>query len=43
MVPDLAIRLSKLIGLKRRKIENKLLDLLYWTVEQRQARRFQSA
>jgi CRP/FNR family cyclic AMP-dependent transcriptional regulator len=40
MVPGLAIRLSKMIGLKRWKIENKLLDLLYRTVEQRLARTF---
>jgi CRP/FNR family cyclic AMP-dependent transcriptional regulator len=32
MAPGLAIRLSKMIGLKRWKIENKLLDLLYRTV-----------
>jgi CRP/FNR family transcriptional regulator, cyclic AMP receptor protein len=38
MVPGLAIRLSKMIGLKRWKIENKLLDLLYRTVEQRIAK-----
>ncbi len=40
MVPGLAIRLSKMIGLKRWKIENKLLDLLYRTVEQRLAKTF---
>lgn len=40
MVPGLVIRLSKMIGLKRWKIENKLLDLLYRTVEQRLARTF---
>lgn len=40
MVPGLAMRLSKMIGLKRWKIENKLLDLLYRTVEQRLAKTF---
>ncbi len=40
LVPGLAIRLSKMIGLKRWKIENKLLDLLYRTVEQRLAKTF---
>lgn len=40
MVPGLAIRLSKMIGLKRWKIENKLFDLLYRTVEQRLAKTF---
>ncbi len=40
MVPGLAIRLSKMIGLKRWKIENKLLDLLFRTVEQRLAKTF---
>jgi len=34
-VPGLAIQLTKMIGLRRWKIENKLLDLLYSTVEQR--------
>lgn len=38
MVPGLAIRLTKMIGLRRWKIENKLLDLLYSTVEQRLAK-----
>jgi CRP-like cAMP-binding protein len=38
MVPGLGIRLSKMIGLKRWKIENRLLDLLYRTVEQRLAK-----
>ncbi|MBI5074347.1 MAG: Crp/Fnr family transcriptional regulator [Nitrospirae bacterium] len=35
MVPGLSIRLTKMIGLRRWKIENKLLDLLFCTVEQR--------
>ncbi len=38
MVPGLSIRLTKMIGLRRWKIENKILDLLYSTVEQRLAR-----
>ncbi len=38
MVPGLAIRITKMMGLRRWKIENKLLDLLYSTVEQRLAR-----
>ncbi len=38
IVPGLSIRLSKIIGLRRRKIENKLLDLLYSTVEERLAK-----
>jgi CRP-like cAMP-binding protein len=37
-VPGLSIRLNKIIGLRRRKIENKLLDLLYSTVEERLAK-----
>ncbi|MBZ0155634.1 MAG: Crp/Fnr family transcriptional regulator [Alphaproteobacteria bacterium] len=37
-VPGLAIRVTKMIGLKRWKIETKLLDLLYRTVEQRLAK-----
>lgn len=40
MVPGLAIRLTKMIGLRRWKIENKLFDLLYSTVEQRLAKTF---
>jgi CRP/FNR family transcriptional regulator, cyclic AMP receptor protein len=40
VVPGLAVRVNKMIGLKRRKIENKLIDLLYRTVEQRLARTF---
>ncbi|BCB95580.1 cyclic nucleotide-binding protein [Dissulfurispira thermophila] len=35
MVPGLAIRLTKMIGFRRWKIENKLIDLLYCTVEKR--------
>jgi CRP-like cAMP-binding protein len=35
MVPGLSIRLNKIIGLRRRKIENKILDLLYSSVEER--------
>jgi CRP-like cAMP-binding protein len=38
IVPGLSIRLNKIIGLRRRKIENKLLDLLYSTVEVRLAK-----
>jgi CRP-like cAMP-binding protein len=38
MVPGLAIRLNKIIGLRRRKLENKLIDLLYCTVEERLAK-----
>lgn len=37
-VPGLAIRMTKMMGLKRWKIENTLLDLLYRTVEQRLAK-----
>jgi CRP-like cAMP-binding protein len=40
MVPGLAVRINKMIGLKRWKIENRLIDLLYRTVEQRLARTF---
>lgn len=40
MVPGLAVRMNKMIGLKRWKIENRLIDLLYRTVEQRLARTF---
>jgi CRP-like cAMP-binding protein len=40
MVPGLAVRMNKIIGLKRWKIENRLIDLLYRTVEQRLARTF---
>ncbi len=38
IVPGLSIRLNKIIGFRRRKIENKLLDLLYCTVEERLAK-----
>jgi CRP-like cAMP-binding protein len=38
MVPGLSIRLNKIMGLRRRRIENKLLDLLYCTVEERLAK-----
>jgi CRP-like cAMP-binding protein len=38
IVPGLSIRLNKIIGLRRWKIENKLLDLLYNTVEERLAK-----
>jgi CRP-like cAMP-binding protein len=38
IVPGLSIRLNKIIGFRRRKIENKLLDLLYSTVEARLAK-----
>ena len=40
MVPGLAVRMNKMIGLKRWKIENRLINLLYRTVEQRLARTF---
>jgi CRP/FNR family cyclic AMP-dependent transcriptional regulator len=40
MIPGLVIKMTKLIGLRRWKIENKLLDLLYRTVEQRLAKTF---
>jgi CRP-like cAMP-binding protein len=40
MVPGLAVRINKVIGLKRWKIENRLIDRLYRTVEQRLARTF---
>jgi CRP/FNR family cyclic AMP-dependent transcriptional regulator len=40
MVPGLSVRMTKMIGLKRWKIENRLLDLLYRTVEQRLAKTF---
>lgn len=35
MVPGLSLRITKMIGLRRWKIENKLLDLLYNSVEVR--------
>jgi CRP/FNR family transcriptional regulator len=37
-IPDLAIKVRKIQGLRRYKLENKLLDLLFGTVEQRLAR-----
>jgi CRP/FNR family transcriptional regulator, cyclic AMP receptor protein len=40
IVPGLSVRMTKMIGLKRWKIENKLLDLLQRTVEQRLAKTF---
>jgi len=40
VVPGLSVRMTRMIGLKRWKIENKLLDLLYRTVEQRLAMTF---
>jgi CRP-like cAMP-binding protein len=38
MVPGLAIRITKMIGFRRWKLENKLIDLLYGSVEQRLAK-----
>ncbi len=38
IVPGLSVRITKMMGLRRWKIENKLLDLLYSNVEQRLAR-----
>lgn len=38
IVPGLSIQLTKMIGFRRWKIENKLLDLLFCTVEQRLAK-----
>jgi len=38
MVPGLSIRITKMLGLRRWKVENKLLDMLYSTVEQRLAK-----
>ncbi|UCG77515.1 MAG: Crp/Fnr family transcriptional regulator [Nitrospirota bacterium] len=35
MVPGLSIRVTKMIGMRKWKMENKLLDLLYSSVEQR--------
>lgn len=37
-IPGLSIKITKMIGFRRCKIENKLLDLLFSTVEQRLAR-----
>lgn len=38
MVPGLSIKLTKMMGLRRWKVENRLMDLLYSTVEQRLAK-----
>lgn len=38
MVPGLSVKLTKIIGFRKRKLENKLLDLLFSTVEQRLAK-----
>jgi len=38
MIPGLSIRLTKMIGFRRWKLENKLIDLLYGSVEQRLAK-----
>ncbi len=38
MAPGLSIRLNKIIGFRRKKIENKLLDLLFSSVEERLAK-----
>ena len=40
MVPGLSVKLTKMMGLRRWKLENKLLDLLFSTVEQRLAKTF---
>ncbi len=40
MVPGLSVKITKMIGLRRWKIENKLLDLLFSTVEKRLAKTF---
>lgn len=37
-MPNLSMQITKMIGLRRRKIENKLLDLFFSTVEQRVAK-----
>jgi len=37
-MPNLSMQITKMIGLRRCKIENKLLDLLFTTVEQRVAK-----
>ncbi len=36
--PDISTKITKMMGLRRWKVENKLLDLLYSTVEQRIAK-----
>jgi CRP-like cAMP-binding protein len=38
LIPGLSIKITKMIGLRRWKLENKLLDLIYNTVEQRIAK-----
>ena len=38
MVPKLSIQISKIIGFRKCKVENKLIDLLFSTVEQRIAK-----
>lgn len=38
LVPGLSVKIKKMVGLRRWKIENKLLDLLHSTVRQRLAR-----
>ena len=38
MVPGLSIRVTKMIGFRRWKLENKLINLLYGSVEQRLAK-----
>ncbi len=40
LVPGLEIKVTKMMGLKHRKIENKLLELLFCSVEQRLAKTF---
>lgn len=40
IVPGLEIKISKMMGLKHRKIESKLLELIFCTVEQRLAKTF---
>jgi CRP/FNR family transcriptional regulator len=40
LVPGLGIKITKMQGLKRWKIENKLLELLFCSVEQRLAKTF---
>jgi CRP-like cAMP-binding protein len=37
-MPGLSMKITKMIGFRRYKIENKLLDLLFSTVEQRLAK-----
>ena len=37
-VPTLSIQISKIIGFRKCKVENKLIDLLFSTVEQRIAK-----